>query len=415
MSTFFVSIIAAVMTFTVQSKSSVSAEGSFPYDMSTEYGCTYQKGTVRAGDTATLWLDNMGGIALEKIELSLHSNKTAGAGEINVMADGLSIAQKSGTMKDWTGSYDSENNHLVEVMSGLTTKINRLQIRVVGTANSLYIDKFIITYRLNPAYSVRLMDGVNEWATLTDEGSGVGVLLPRMANSEEWQFVGWSVYEVWVAHTTPEYLPAETRFFPKSDCTLWALYQKNDAQPIDYVADLESGTYLYAYKDLNLALRSDTTSGQLDFAVLRPEDEREWFNVTFNATCDSATIQHAPTGTYIGYSGTRLSETASVWTVYHQGNKTAFYMRDKGKEYVLFYNVGGENAMKAALVYATPSTAPTGLIVARQDAPEPYFSCHQESKEAMETLQTDPHETVVRIGWMELHIHNGKKYLRWRN
>ena len=58
-------VLLSVMTFTVETKNSVTTNGQCPDDMEVAYNCSYQKGQVRAGDVATLTLGNLGGIAQE--------------------------------------------------------------------------------------------------------------------------------------------------------------------------------------------------------------------------------------------------------------------------------------------------------------------------------------------------------------
>ena len=55
-------IILSVMSWVVESKSSVSGSGDIPTGVSASYSCSYQKGTVRANDEATLILTGMGGL-----------------------------------------------------------------------------------------------------------------------------------------------------------------------------------------------------------------------------------------------------------------------------------------------------------------------------------------------------------------
>ena len=56
MNTLLLSILSLVMTWTVETKSTVSFSGDAPAAIDVEYVCSYQKGTVRSGDDATLTL-----------------------------------------------------------------------------------------------------------------------------------------------------------------------------------------------------------------------------------------------------------------------------------------------------------------------------------------------------------------------
>ena len=104
-------VLLSVITFTVETKNSVTmtGDGAWPYDISVIYDCSYQTGHVRAGDVATLTLGNLGGMAIEQIEVYVKSNKDAGAGTFEVQANGETVSTKSGTLKNWVGMFDNVN------------------------------------------------------------------------------------------------------------------------------------------------------------------------------------------------------------------------------------------------------------------------------------------------------------------
>ena len=87
MNTLLLSIMSLVMTWTVETKSTISSSGDVPAQVAAEYACSYQKGSVRNGDSATLTLASMGGLTIERVEMYMRSNKSAGAGVISVYAD----------------------------------------------------------------------------------------------------------------------------------------------------------------------------------------------------------------------------------------------------------------------------------------------------------------------------------------
>ena len=77
-------ILSAMMTFTVENKSTVKASGSWPYSMSATYQNTGTKGNVTDKDTATLTVSGLDGIAIEKVNVYLKSNKNSGAGILTI-------------------------------------------------------------------------------------------------------------------------------------------------------------------------------------------------------------------------------------------------------------------------------------------------------------------------------------------
>ena len=64
-------LIVSVMSFTVTSKESVTADGVWPYSMEANYHCTYQKGQVRQGDTAVISVSGRAGRGIPGILLCL--------------------------------------------------------------------------------------------------------------------------------------------------------------------------------------------------------------------------------------------------------------------------------------------------------------------------------------------------------
>ena len=138
-------VLLSVLTFTVESKSTVSmtGDGVWPYDMEVAYDCSYQKGQVKAGDVATLTLGQLGGMVIEQIEVYVRSNKDAGAGTMEVKANGNIVSTKSGTLKNWVGQFDNQNYHAVSLLETGVAGVNDLIIQLTGTTSSLYIENFL--------------------------------------------------------------------------------------------------------------------------------------------------------------------------------------------------------------------------------------------------------------------------------
>ena len=162
-------ILSVVMTWTVDSKSSVSGEGTYPSLMNVSYSCSYQKGTVRANDEATITFSNMGGMTIDQIEVYLKSNKSAGSGIFYVQANGNAVATIEGSLKDWVGFYDNSEYHSVLLLQKALKNVDELSITLEGTVNSLYIEKYVIQYTPASVKSVTLMKGDTEYTTLTEK------------------------------------------------------------------------------------------------------------------------------------------------------------------------------------------------------------------------------------------------------
>ena len=407
-------LILSVMTWTVTSKSSVTGDGEWPYDIEVGYSCTYQKGDVCKDDVATLILDNLGGIAVESIKVYVNSNKDSGAGTFTVTGNGQKLATKSGTFKDWVGKYDNSQFYPIEVLSGFHRGLTSLSIELKGTANSLHIEKYVITFQMPPAYSVTLMKGNDIYNTLKETQGGGGVVLPNLPDENKWHFLGWSEVEFWTLYTEPTLIPANTTYHPAKDVSLWAVFQMGDTISTDCVTDLQSGDYLYVETTNNIAISGTPADGVLAVSAINVFEENQWYHLELNATGDSATLRHVKTGVYIGYSGTKIVENANIWCVWHENDRTALYMTKNGTNYVLFPNMAGEHGGTATL-YSTKyvSTSPTGLVPAVREKPAVLgWTCHPESELDIVAPKADAQEYMLQIGNYQLRIKDGKKYIQ---
>lgn len=410
------SILALVMTWTVESKSAVTGSGEVPGSVDAIYSSSYQKNQVRAGDTAILVLSGTTGAKIEKVELSMRSNKSGGAGEITVATDGETKARLNGTFRDWTGSFSNEYRMLT-VMNEPFMAGEELRIQIVGTANSLYVEKFVITYQPAPAYTVTLLCGSEVYSVLTETEGGAGVVLPTMEDRGDWLFRGWSESEFRTVYTKPEIIPAGVRVYMNSNTSLWSVWEWKKTAEERYVTDLQSGEYLYVDTYSNTAITGVPHDYIMDYAMADATNPNQMYTFTFNASGDSAQICHTKTGIYIGYSSSGLTQTKSTWRVWHEGNKTALYATMNGKQYILWpdYYYSLEN-QHAALIQTDDdlSKTTTALMAAMTEGEDVAYTCHPESGMDIVVPQADERETVVRFGLYEIHIRGGKKYLRLR-
>ena len=414
-------IIVSVMTLTVQSKSSVSILGDYPYNMVVDYSNTGNKGDVAKDGVAALQLTQLGGISIEKIDVYLNSNKNSGAGTLEARVEGLTtLGAITGTFKDWTGSYDSQYYHAISLFQGNVPNVHDLSIQLIGTANSLHIEKYEITWSAAPARTVTLMKGAKPYTTLTESGGGKGVVLPALSDSAEWHFVGWSETEFWVLNTIPDLVKAGTKYYPNADCSLWAVYLYKPMPEETYLTELKSGTYLYVNAVNNIAVSGiPNEKGKMTNEPANPSIINLHYHIDFNETCDSATIQHVNTGTYIGFKedGTKIVAQPSKWCVFHKDDKTGFYMNyGLNKTYILWPDYFDGTNEYAGLIQTTNiEITPTALMLIPEKQEKATYTCHPESKEPTEipTVGTQK-ETIINFGIYELHIINGHKYLRLR-
>ena len=409
-------LILSVMTFTVQTKISVSQDGECPYNMGVEYSNTYQKGDVRKGDIAQLRLTQLGGITLEKIEVYVRSNADAGAGVFTVQThEGtVTLASKSGSFKDWFNKWDNSEYHALTLVNQSVQNVYDLTIHLQGTENSLHIEKYVITYADAPARTVALMTGGTKFAELTEESGGQGVLLPSVSDLPTWRFVGWSETEFITMHELPQLYPANKKYYPEANCTLWAVYEYRDTAT-HYVQELVSGEYLYVNIGLNIALTGVPANGKMANATINMSDEMQVYTIDFT-DAETAYITHTATDTPIGYKSIGLAAEASPWKVYHVGEETIFYADINGKRYVLWLNLSDDNYYTYYVgLFQTESLGGSALRLLPANMEAPRYTCHPEAQgieEVTDDVLTVTGEWIIPFGNYELVIRDGQKYLR---
>ncbi len=412
-------ILSVVMTWTVDSKSSVSGEGTYPSLMNVSYSCSYQKGTVRANDEATITFSNMGGMTIDQIEVYLKSNKSAGSGIFYVHANGNAVATIEGSLWDWLGFYDNNHYHPFPLLQTSISDVHELSITLEGTVNSLYIEKYVIQYTPASVKSVTLMKGDTEYTTLTEKSAGAGVILPDMADEGNWKFAAWSSSHFHQIYTMPDSWIIPGRYYPAEKDTLWAVYSYNIPYKKAFASSLSDGLYLYADTSRMIAMRGAVENGYVSNAPVNISDISQVYDITFDEASETAVIYHPASETHIGYNGLALADAATPWQVYHSGNKTVFYIQSGNRTYVLWPNYLKPIAEKeylncAALIEAGDvSIASTVLISAEPLMEEPVFTCYPEHGMGIEnTVSLQQKEYEISIGNYRLIIRNGRKIMQ---
>ena len=411
-------LLSAVATFTIESKTSVNVDGSWPYDMEATYANTYKKGQVPADAVATLTVSGLGGIVVESVEVYVKSNKTSGAGTFTVTANNIDVATKTGTFEDWFGAYDNETFHALSLIKKKQPAVQTLSVTLTGITNSLTIEKYVITWsQAVDACKVTLMNDNTVHATLTETTSGAGVVLPTLPDLENWRFAAWTEEELEEdSYMMPESWIEPGLYHPVEDCTLWAVYCYIVPPKVEYISDLESGTYFYVNRTTNLALMGVPENGIMASTELNLNSNNQKYRIDFVPTQDTAYITHAGTQTPIGYNAynPKMEAVASPWLVYHDGEETLFYAKINNKSYVLWLNIqdkDNQGLIYAGLYQANPGPSPMSLC--RKEMPdEQRLSCHPNGKQSIfVTPQSSSQEFIVPFGIYELHIKDGQKTL----
>ncbi len=414
----WLTIILSILTLTVDSKNTVIATGDIPPSVQASYNCSYQKGTVRQGDEAVLELSYLAGMTISQVDVYIRSNQSGGAGTWSVSIDGQTVAMKSGSFDQWFGAYDNTRYHPLSLLPKSYQGVQEMTIRLQGSVNSLYIEKYVIAYTPAPAHSVTLMRGNEVYQTLTETTGGAGVFLPSMEDYNGWRFIGWSETEFRQTSTRPALIAPNTQCYLLTNVTLWAAYEYILPEDSIYVSKLTDGEYLYVNTQSQMALSGvPDKNGQMVPGFMDRTALNQLYNFTFNAAKDTAYITYAATGAPIGYDyQCKLVTAASPWRVYHDGNETILYATIANKNYVLWPDKrdGNGNNPQTVLLPADPQSSMLKLVFPATEN-EQVYTCHPESGMGFERIQeTQKNEYVLPFGCYDLIIRNGEKELRMR-
>ncbi|MBO4250354.1 MAG: hypothetical protein J5884_03765 [Paludibacteraceae bacterium] len=285
----------------------------------------------------------------------------------------------------------------------------------------LTILAFVMTLNMDsPSYSIQsgrtvtLMNGSYVYTTMTESYSGSGVVLPELADTADWHFIGWTQMLFHTVYKKPEVIAAGGTYHPTNDITLWAVYQYRPEDPDEYMSEVKTGDYLYVNRQLEKALTgTPLTDGTMNYASANKYDTRLVYHVDFVAP-DTAYITHKESNTPIGYSSKKLSAKASPWLVYHSGDETLFYTKIENATYILWLSIDDLYGKSyAGLLKATLGTSPMSLMVAKE-RPEEAYTCYPDSEMGVHSVLPDDvpcSEYVLPLGNYRLRIRSGHKYL----
>ena len=413
-------ILLSVMTFTIESKTSVSMDGLWPYDIGVNYTNTGTKGNVGAGDIAILSLSGLENIQLESVKLYMQSNQNSGSGVISMTADGASLYSKSGTYKDWFGSYNNTTYQPIGWSGKKILNQGTLVIEVAGTENSLHIEKYEIAYTNAPErpYKVTLvMDNIQKQIMESEAGSGV--VLPVGPDVDGWFWDGWSTEPVSEQMTSQPYtLYAGDTIYPKKDMTLWAVWTDVELPSWEKQCLPQSGYY-------SMELHNKILYSGVDKNGLVPmiEAGMVYINSIYHIdfiTDSTCTIQVVGgQDSYIGYDlqSKTLKDSPSEWKYMVLRDSTwIFNAKQEGEFYWMLYQKGME-------YYAWLSNYKLGMdpnkVWELYALPDPHETIHWWSYPVTHAVKIVKSEGLKvksewRIPWgnYELIITNGQKELR---
>ena len=427
-----ISILSA--TYTITSSSSVEESGNIPVGSEATYsrsGTTGRVGQMTAGNSTLLVLDNWGGIEIDSIALEMRSNKTAGAGSLNVSIGEdvvCKIKDADFSDKNWNGDFSDEWCRISRWIGEKVGIGEQIKILIQASKNSLYVNSYTIYYTLPEpeAYTVSFVSGIGlEIPNSTEKSPLSGITLPCIKDTLEWTFIGWSESEVLESDSCPRIWQADEVYYPASHCKLWAVYTNERSQ--EAISNYVSGEYALVNTFWSRAMVGGIEDGMVStrdvelsitetsYALLDKVTDDMVYAVNF-LTDSTLTIENIANEEWIGYNEKGLDDSQKVWHYHilsdqslciHQPQGVLFwgFGADAMQEYVVVYNAkvdwtlmqaDGFRLFDIQNMYFT--TWPFGKIDGVEDIIIPEFI-------------EENTEYILHLGSYELHIQNGKKWL----
>ncbi len=432
-------LLALVATFAVESSKSVSVSGVIPEAATAVFSSTGSGKRLTSGTAATLTLTGWQNVEIESVRLSMKSNKSAGAGSLEMTVDGASVwtIPDSG-FDQWYGAYSAEYVDIVHTFSSpIATKTGKIEIAIQSSQNSLYIEEYVLVYHKTAAraYTLTLHEEDGGRTTLTETAVGSGVVLPSRADLEGWKFLGWAEQAVGTTTHKPTFYAQGTTYRPTYDTDLYALYtdDMHDEPSLLQRTDCQSGIYAIAFPVLDAVYAGAVENNGIsmeEVALTKCADsvhyerrfdiaERMMYYIDFLSD-STATIQHYATATWVGYKSKQLQDTPTHWRYRVCPDSTvAFFLSgDKeGSVHLLWLDVAlddyGGYCYGKVLKNMTESTLACQALLYEAYVPEGLVQYstnpRRVSIEQVSVPETAPQE--VRIGLYRLRISHGKKTL----
>lgn len=432
---FLFSILTA--TYTLSSTTTVEASGDVPEGSAYYYSrsaSTGQKGQMTAGNSTTLRLSGWFGCTIDSVVLSMRSNKEQGAGSMEMRIGERvvwRITDSAFADKAWHGSYTTD---WVDISKGMHEKVGAgedVEICIEASKNSLYINSYTIYYSqpAPEAYEVCFVTGLSESPDcLMERTIGSGVVLPNGVDTLAWHFLGWSEKDVLEEVACPTIWKAGECYFPKTNCTLWAVYADSDG--VVAVNDCQSGEYVIASSYFNVAMSDGVNGKEIattsvvidtteigDYCLASDVHNNMVYRIDFKED-SMAMIRHAASNTMVGYGGTYLQNNEAVWhyRILSDGS-CCFYYQDDALSRMLYigYNLAGEH--KELVAYVIPvdlsKMQQGGLLLF--PVTEVHFTSWPFGKfdgvDDVICTEKETGEYILRFGSYTLYIKSGKKYL----
>ena len=427
-----ISILSA--TYTITSSSSVEESGNIPVGSEATYsrsGTTGRVGQMTAGNSTLLVLDNWGGIEIDSIALEMRSNKTAGAGSLNVSIGEdvvCKIKDADFSDKNWNGDFSDEWCRISRWIGEKVGIGEQIKILIQASKNSLYVNSYTIYYTLPEpeAYTVSFVSGIGlEIPNSTEKSPLSGITLPCIKDTLDWTFIGWSESEVLESDSCPRIWQADEVYYPASHCKLWAVYTNERSQ--EAISNYVSGEYALVNTFWSRAMVGGIEDGMVStrdvelsitetsYALLDKVTDDMVYAVNF-LTDSTLTIENIANEEWIGYNEKGLDDSQKVWHYHILSDQSLCIHQPQG---VLFWGFGADAMQEYVVVY----NAKVDWTLMQADGfrlfdiQNMYFTTWPFGKIdgvediiILEFIEENT-EYILHLGSYELHIQNGKKWL----
>ena len=433
-------------TFTVGSSKTIEVSGEMPESAHAVFTRTAESGDKKrmtAGNATELCILGFDKCVIKSVTLKMRSNKAQGAGSLR-MSIGKQvvweIADADFANSSWYGAWSTE---WVEISKSLGQTVgvgDSITIRIEASKNSLYIQRYTIEYEAaqKEAYSVYLQSGLTEEPLVLKEDSpSAGVVLPMCIDTLEWYFKGWCEHAIEDSTACPTLWAGGTRYYPRSDCQLWALY--SDVDKVVQTTDYQSGEYVIAhnvwghamYGDVHLpdvenaryrvvgatpVVLADNTGGG---KVLVSEVDEEMVYAVQFLSDSTLTIRNVVSDGGVGFKTNQLADQELEWSYKSLPDSSlAVYHIEGDKAYLLTFGYGPNAVYDEIVAYAQSINLATVVKNALWFFPvsEARFTSFPLGKLSAVEQVSIPYSTEqdVRICWgvYEIHVVGGKKYVR---
>ena len=427
-----ISILSA--TYTITSSSSVEESGNIPVGSEATYsrsGTTGRVGQMTAGNSTLLVLDNWGGIEIDSIALEMRSNKTAGAGSLNVSIGEdvvWKIKDADFSDKSWNGDFSDEWCRISRWIGEKVGIGEQIKILIQASKNSLYVNSYTIYYTLPEpeAYTVSFETGIGlKIPNSTEKSPLKGIVLPSIPDTLDWKFIGWSEEEVMEADSCPKIWQASETYHPLNDCKLWAIYTNERAQ--EAISEYVSGEYALVNTfwsramvggiEEGMVLTQDVEISNADESLALLSKVTDQMVYAVNLLTDSTlTIENIANEEWIGYNDKELDDSQKIWHYHILSDQSLCIHQPHG---VLFWGFGADAMQEDIVVY----NAKVDWTLMQTDGlrlfniQDMYFTTWPFGKiDGVENIIIpefieENTKYILHMGSYELHIQNGKKWL----